>query len=181
MLYSWFTGAGFGSETPVQLIRANISAVTFSVGVQLTAAAVSSASGIISLGNGIGTAVGPAGGADALPATPLGYIVANVHGTQVKIPYYFNTTNFLSSVSITGTAGQFSCGASPATLFVGMTLQISGVLSGTGTIFGYTNPKIYYVIATNGTTTFTLSATSGGSAITTTSGTPTGLTYTLGV
>ncbi len=34
------------------------------------------------------TTVGAAGGASALPATPLGYITANVNGTACKIPYY---------------------------------------------------------------------------------------------
>lgn len=32
--------------------------------------------------------IGAAGGAAALPATPLGYITTNVNGTAVKIPYY---------------------------------------------------------------------------------------------
>ena len=36
------------------------------------------------------TTVGAAGGASALPATPLGYLAANVGGTAVKIPYYNN-------------------------------------------------------------------------------------------
>lgn len=82
----------------------------------------------------------------------------------------------LAGVAITGTAGQFSCTAT--NLIVGQTIVISGTLGGTGTITGYTNPKTYYVIATNGTTTFTLSASLGGGAVTTTAGTPTGLTYT---
>jgi len=81
----------------------------------------------------------------------------------------------LSGVIITGTAGQFSCNA--AIFATGDTLTISGTLAGTGTIVGYTSPKTYYIIATNGTTTFTLSETLGGTAITTTAGTPTGLTY----
>jgi hypothetical protein len=34
--------------------------------------------------------VGAAGAASALPANPLGYLIANVAGTQVKIPYYNN-------------------------------------------------------------------------------------------
>lgn len=35
------------------------------------------------------TTVGAAGGASALPATPLGYIIVNLGGTgSVKIPYY---------------------------------------------------------------------------------------------
>lgn len=81
----------------------------------------------------------------------------------------------LSNVVITGTAGQFSCTAN--TLTVGMAIQISGTFGGSGSIVGYTNPKIYYIIATNATTTFTLSATLGGSAVTTTVGIPFGVTY----
>ncbi len=32
--------------------------------------------------------VGAAGGASALPATPVGYLVVNINGTAQKIPYY---------------------------------------------------------------------------------------------
>lgn len=92
--------------------------------------------------------------------------------TQTSLP--------LAGVAITGTAGQFSCTALTAgTLITGMAVTISGTFSGTGSITGYTNPTSYYIIATNGSSTFTLSATLGGTAITTTAGTPTGLTYTL--
>ena len=88
-------------------------------------------------------------------------------------------TYTLSSVVITGTAGQFSCAAASNPLVVGQPIVISGTLGGTGTISGYTNPTTYYIIATNGSTTFTLSTSSGGAAVTTTAGTPTGLTYTV--
>ena len=81
----------------------------------------------------------------------------------------------LSTVAITGTGGQFSCASTSLT--VGMPIRISGTYAGTGSITGYINPTTYYIIATNGTTTFTLSATLGGSAITTTAGTPTNLAY----
>jgi hypothetical protein len=87
----------------------------------------------------------------------------------------------LSSVVITGTAGQFSCSATSHTLVVGQTIDISGTLGGTGTITGYADPTTYYIIATNGSTTFTLSTSLGGPAITTTAGTPTGLTYSSGI
>ena len=99
-------------------------------------------------------------------------------GSKVELSIWNNGNSIptiLSGVTITGTAGQFSCTA--ATFATGDTLTISGILGGTGTIVGYTSPKTYYVIATNGTTTFTLSETLGGTAITTTAGTPTGLTY----
>jgi len=85
----------------------------------------------------------------------------------------------LSGVVITGTAGQFSCTASSVALAIGQSLVISGTYGGTGSITGYTNPTTYYIIATNGSTTFTLSTTAGGSGVATTAGTPTGLTYTL--
>jgi hypothetical protein len=34
------------------------------------------------------TTVGAAGGASALPATPLGYVFVMIGNTPVKIPYY---------------------------------------------------------------------------------------------
>lgn len=42
----------------------------------------------ISIGSITATSVGAAGGASALPATPLGYLIINVAGTNVKVPYY---------------------------------------------------------------------------------------------
>jgi len=81
----------------------------------------------------------------------------------------------LSTVAITGTGGQFSCAA--ATLAVGQNVTISGTLGGTGSITGYSSPTTYTISATNGSTTFTLVNASTGAALTTTAGTPTGLTY----
>lgn len=80
----------------------------------------------------------------------------------------------VSGVAITGTAGQFSCTCSY--LSVGMTMTISGTYGGTGSIVGYANPTPYRVTAV-GTGTFQLGQLDGRS-ITTTAGTPTGLTYT---
>jgi hypothetical protein len=110
----------------------------------------------------------------------MGYLTVSVSDIDL-----LKTANFtcnptaaptITGVTITGTAGQFQC--SSTTLAIGMAVTISGTYGGTGSISGYANPKTYYIIATNNTTTFTLSATFGGSAITTTAGTPTGLTYT---
>ena len=95
-----------------------------------------------------------------------------VAGTQTNTTY-----NNLTTVSIFGTAGQFLCAASPVLLVVGQRIDISGTFGGTGSITGYTNPSQYYIIATNGSTSFTLSSTFNGAAITTTAGIPTGLTY----
>lgn len=87
------------------------------------------------------------------------------------------TGTTLSSVQITGTAGQFSCSAT--TLYIGERVTITGTLGGTGSISGYSSGTSYFIVATNGSTTFTLSTSSGGSGVTTTAGTPTGLTYSL--
>jgi len=84
------------------------------------------------------------------------------------------TTN-LSAPAIVGTAGQFSC--NQTILAVGMAVVITGTLTGTGTISGYSSPKTYYIIQTDGISTFTLSNTLGGSPLTTTAGTTTGLTF----
>ena len=81
----------------------------------------------------------------------------------------------LASVVIANTTGNFTCTA--GTLAVGNRIIISGTYGGTGSISGYADSTEYFIIATNGTTTFQLSTTRGGSAITTTAGTPTGLTY----
>jgi hypothetical protein len=54
----------------------------------LSGAASDPGSGKVALGNGTATTVGAAGGASALPATPLGYLIGFVGTTQVKIPYY---------------------------------------------------------------------------------------------
>jgi len=84
----------------------------------------------------------------------------------------------LSGVAITGTAGQISF-TSQAGLVTGQRLTISGTLGGTGTITGYTNPTTYVLTAVTATSA-TLTTTAG-AAVVTTAGTPTGLTYTLGV
>ncbi|MBB1073643.1 hypothetical protein HUU62_04370 [Rhodoferax sp. 4810] len=52
--------------------------------------AVAGVAGNTSFGNTTAATVGAAGGASALPATPLGYIIAAVGITTVKIPYYKN-------------------------------------------------------------------------------------------
>lgn len=56
----------------------------------LKSAPISVSAGEISLGNATATVVGAAGGAAALPATPLGYMTAFVGGVPVKFPYYNN-------------------------------------------------------------------------------------------
>ena len=79
----------------------------------------------------------------------------------------------LAAVAVTGTAGQCSCTAT-TNIAVGQTVVVAGTLTGTATGIA---AGTYYVIATNTTSTFTLSATLNGAAITTTAGTTTGLTF----
>jgi hypothetical protein len=115
----------------------------------------------------------PSGGMESIGflKTGVSYIISN------------NGGNGLVDIVITGTAGTFSCFSS--TISVGQAVAINGTNTGTGSITGYNSlaqpgdfyTNVYYVIATNGTTTFTLSATPGGPAITTTAGTPSGLTF----
>lgn len=84
----------------------------------------------------------------------------------------------LASVVIAGTGGQITF-TSQAGLVTGQRLTISGTLGGTGTITGYTDPTTYVLTAVTATSA-TLTTTAG-AAVVTTAGTPTGLTYTLGV
>jgi hypothetical protein len=71
---------------------------------------------------------------------------------------------------VIGASGTFTC--TSTTLSVGGIVSITGTNTGSGTVANGS----YYIIATNGTTTFTLSDTRTGSAISTTAGTPVGLT-----
>ena len=61
---------------------------TYSGWMQLSTAVTSASAGTVSIGGTTATTVGAAGGASALPATPLGYLIGYVGTTQVKIPYY---------------------------------------------------------------------------------------------
>lgn len=87
-----------------------------------------------------------------------------------------DVAKMLATTAVVGTAGQLTC-ASTSGLFIGQSVSVSGSLTGTAT--GLVTGTTYYIIATNYSTTFTLSATAGGSAITTTAGTTTGLLFTL--
>jgi hypothetical protein len=84
----------------------------------------------------------------------------------------------LSTVSVVNTTYQFSC--TSTTLAVNQAVTVTGTIGGV-TWTGYVSGNTYYIISTNGTTGFTLSALPGGTAVSVTTGTPTGLTYTLPV
>ena len=84
----------------------------------------------------------------------------------------------LAGVDISGTGGQFTCTAT--TLAVGDHIKIDGTITGTGSITGHTTGKIYEVSAVTGTspsvTGFTVTQ-EDGTAVVSTAGNGTGLTY----
>ena len=82
----------------------------------------------------------------------------------------------LTGVAVVDSNGQCSC-SSTTTLFIGQAVVVTGVFSGTQT--GITSGNTYYIIDTDGSTTFTLSATLAGPAVATTAGTTTGLDFSL--
>jgi hypothetical protein len=84
----------------------------------------------------------------------------------------------LTGVVITSTSGAFSCTKPGRPIVVGQLLTLAGTYGGTGSITGYANPTTYAISVTNGSTTGTLT-TAAGAAIVTTTGTPTGITYSL--
>ena len=85
------------------------------------------------------------------------------------------TPSTIAGVTVTGVAGQCSCTATTG-LFIGQAVFVTGTL--TGTAVGVNGNRTYFIIATDGTSTFTLSAALGGTALTTIAGTTTGLTFT---
>lgn len=89
----------------------------------------------------------------------------------------------LVSVAITGTQGQFTCYPLAAdTLAVGMSVRVTGTAGGTGSISEYETGDKYYIRYTDGASVFYLADTLANalanvSSVTTTVGTPTGLTF----
>ena len=160
-----------GSMSTTTLSVTAVTSGTLAVGQQIFGLGVASETVITAFGTGSGgignytISTSQTVASEAMSGAAAGAIITATIGGS------------LSGVAITGLAGQFSCTAAPITLVIGQALTISGTYGGTGSISGYTNPTTYYIIATNGSTTFTLSATAGGTAITTTVGTPTGLSY----
>ena len=160
-----------GSITATTLTVTGVSSGTIAAGQSLFGVGVTNETVITALGTGTGgTGTYTINLSQTVASTSLSSAAV---GAQITASVGVN----LSTVAITGTAGQFSCAASSIPLAIGQALTISGTYGGTGSITGYTNPTTYYIIATNASTTFTLSATAYGPAITTTAGTPTGLTY----
>ena len=116
--------------------------------------------------------------------TVIGLNLANTttNMVQVNIQLVDSDTYAAHTISSVATAtedGAFTCASTR--LQVGQTVTITGALSGNAVITGYNNTiQTYYIVATNGTTSFTISATNGGPAVVTTPGTLTGLSFTVG-
>jgi hypothetical protein len=94
-------------------------------------------------------------------------------GTYLLNQYATGTPTTGTSYTVNGTAQLAASGT------------VTGSTVGVGTITGYTNPTTYYISATNGATTFTLTDTlahaiAGTNPITTGAGSTLGLTFTVG-
>ena len=104
--------------------------------------------------------------------------IYDTNGTRYAVNFFVSgetTAVTLTNVAVANTAGWFTANAS--TFTNGQVLTVSGALTGNATITGYSNPTTYYVINTNGTTTFQLAATYNGSNIATAAGNTRGLTF----
>lgn len=175
--YTWLisnpsTAVFTGSISGTTLTVTSVSSGTIAAGQSLFGVGISAETIITATGTG-------AGGAGTYTINNSQTITSeSMNSAAVGAKVTANQGSTLSGVTITGTAGEFSCTAvTEIPLAIGQEVKISGTFGGTGSITGYTNPTTYYIIATNKSTTFTLSASLGGTAITTTAGTPTGLTY----
>jgi len=114
--------------------------------------------------------------ADLLPVPSNKWI--RVNGWLVSA----GANSVITSANIAGTNGQLT--VTGGSYYQGQPITVSGTLSGTGSITGYSNPTTYYVSAVASGTSITITdsyanATAGISSLTTTTGTTTGLTFTL--
>lgn len=174
--YTWrisapATAVFTGSISTTTLTVSSVSSGTIAVGQALYGVGVSAETVITALGTGTGG---------------VGTYTVNLSQTVTARALNSATTGArftatigqtLSGVTITGVAGQFSATAAGQTLAVGQAITVSGTAGGLGSIVGYSNPTTYYIIATNGSTTFTLSTSPTGSGVTTVAGSLTGLTF----
>ena len=104
--------------------------------------------------------------------------IYDTDGTRYAVNFFVSgetTAVTLTNVAVANTTGWFTSDAS--TFTVGQILTASGTLTGSATITGYADPTTYFVVDTNGTTTFQLSATQGGANIATAAGNTRGLTF----
>ncbi len=84
-----FHAGATATDFDVRLIASGGTGTTGQGTLELNGGRFNISAGNVNLGSiGTATTVGAAGGATALPATPLGYIIIEIAGTQRKIPYY---------------------------------------------------------------------------------------------
>lgn len=170
-------GSAYTSEPTVAIVKPRriipTSGVTIGTDTFTYTAHVLVANEEVKYNNGGGTS------ATGLVST-TSYFVANAGLTAnaFEVKAAAGTGTLVATVATSGTAGQFTCGAS--TLAVGDRVKITGTNTGTGTITGYATGTTYKVSAVTGTspsvTGFTLT-TEAAVALVTTAGTLVGLTY----
>jgi len=113
-----------------------------------------------------------------------GTLITLTYDTQIGSPYTKGAVVQLTGYSPSQYNSYFVVNSSSTTettlvkFAVGQQIRVVGTLSGSATGI---SAGTYYIIATDGSSTFTLSASNSGSAITTTSGTTTGLTFSLDI
>ena len=169
-------GPGSGAAATLTIVSGVITAVTLTSG----------GSGYLAAPDVIITSTGSGINADIVAIVEDGsvteFIINNGGSSYVSgtTTIAFNAHSINSTVATSGTAGQFTCGKSA--IAVGDLVTITGTRAGTGTITGYTTGNVYKISAITGTlpavTGFTLT-TVAGTAIVTTAGSLTGLTYTV--
>lgn len=103
--FTWIVTSPGGSPTPVLHLSSNLlipeidnSVIlgaanvrfggSFFTQMQLSVSAPVVGAGCVGYGSTTATTVGGAGGAAALPATPVGYLIINVAGNYYKVPYF---------------------------------------------------------------------------------------------
>lgn len=98
---------------------------------------------------------------------------------NISGPFAYTTSGTLNNVQIQTADGHFTC-ANTDLLKAGSTVTITGTNTGSGSIVGYSSGVSYYICQTNGTNNFLLSSLANGNpTIATTSGTTTGLTFSI--
>ena len=109
---------------------------------------------------------------------PTNSVINSVTTTTITISKTIGQLpiNNILITEITSLGGTFFCLKLNSVLIPGQTITITGANTGTGGISGYTSGNVYYVIGIPTLTSFQLSATFGGSPISTSIGSPTGLT-----
>jgi len=166
-----YTGTTINSSTNITLT----SNTSYNMYVYATNASGSTSSGVLT--------------AWTIPDAPVYSSTVNIRSNSANLSFYSSGGNYsvwvgstlvpinigifpLSSVTITSTTGNFSCGGTGDIYYPNISVGCRVIISGTGAaiITGYSNPKTYYVIGSSNPTVFQLSATQGGAAITTANG-----------